>query len=540
MTIKVLMVNECSLFPTGYSVYGKEVLSRLYKDPRFHVAELACYICEGDERLRDIPWDVYANKPRPNDPELKLYNSNPANEFGDFKFNSVALMFKPDVVFSIRDFWMDSFLQTSPLRDYYNLFLMPTVDAEPSNEEWIDTYAQADGIFTYSEFGRDTLLNQCGSINHINTASPAASENFYIIEDKSAHRNKFGLDPDIYIIGTVMRNQRRKLYPDLFQSFRTFLNETGREDVYLYCHTGFPDISWSIPELILKYNLSNKVLFTYKCKACNHIEASPFHDAVKQCSKCNGLSSQMAGVSNGIEEHELNEVYNLFDIYVQYSNSEGFGMPVIEAASCGNVVCAVNYSAMESTTTNIRGIKLNPLGYYTEAESGCLRAIPDNAGLVSTLKGLTTKTKNELSKIGRSIEENSKISYNWDLTANKWADAFLNKTKPKLDWNGPSRAYNPTEELPDIKDPLDQANYLFEYVLGRPDWIGNYMWRRLLRDLTYRTTSDNINNGFYFNESHIQDKMKTKSFTFKDAYDQIRHIREYYNIWEGYRLSVSN
>ena len=32
-----------------------------------------------------------------------------------------------------------------------------------------------------------------------------------------------GLDPDCKIIGTVMRNQRRKLYPDLFEAFKKFL-----------------------------------------------------------------------------------------------------------------------------------------------------------------------------------------------------------------------------------------------------------------------------------------------------------------------------
>lgn len=535
--IKVLMVTECSIFPTGYSVYSKEVLSRLHQDERFEVAELACYISIDDPRLNQIPWKVYPNRPPKGDPQLQLYESNPANEFGEFTFNSVVLDFKPDVVFSIQDWWAMSYLQTSPFRDFYNLFMMPTVDAQPQNSEWIDTFADADGIFTYSEFGRDTLLKQCKTIKFIDTASPAASENFFTIEDKVAHREKFGLDPNIYIVGTVMRNQRRKLYPDLFESFRTFLNESKREDVYLYCHTGFPDISWSIPELILKYDLSNKVLFTYKCRGCKNIECSPFHDAIKQCSSCGNLTSMMAGVSNGIEETELNEIYNLFDIYVQYSNSEGFGMPIVEAASTGNVVCATNYSAMESITTNIGAIKLNPLSYYTEAESGCYRAVPDNTGFVSTLKGLTNKKRSELADMGRAIKEKSKIYYNWDVTASRWAEAFLNKTVQKLDWNTPSRAYNPVDGLPNIDGPLNQTNYLFAHVLGKPEWIGNYMWRRMLRDLTYKTTTDNVNGGFYFNENHIQDKMKTKPFTFQDAFDQIMSIRNYYNVWEGYRVN---
>ena len=39
---------------------------------------------------------------------------------------------------------------------------------------------------------------------------------------------------------------------------------------------------------------------------------------------------------------------NTFDLYVQYANSEGFGLPQVEAAGCGIPVASVDYSAMSS------------------------------------------------------------------------------------------------------------------------------------------------------------------------------------------------
>jgi glycosyltransferase involved in cell wall biosynthesis len=128
---------------------------------------------------------------------------------------------------------------------------MPTVDAEPQNHQWINTYSTADAVFAYSEFGRDTMLNQSNKIKFVDIASPCASDKFYPIEDKANLRKEFGIDPNAIIFGTVMRNQRRKLYPDLFKAFRMFLdNNPSMTNVYLYCHTGYPDVGWEIPDLI--------------------------------------------------------------------------------------------------------------------------------------------------------------------------------------------------------------------------------------------------------------------------------------------------
>jgi glycosyltransferase involved in cell wall biosynthesis len=56
----------------------------------------------------------------------------------------------------------------------------------------------------------------------------------------------------------------------------------------------------------------------------------------------------LSGVNNPISEEELASIYNLFDLYIQYANSEGFGMPQLEAAQCGALVASVDYSAMSS------------------------------------------------------------------------------------------------------------------------------------------------------------------------------------------------
>jgi len=536
---KILMVTEFSQLPTGYSVYSKEILSRLNKVPEFEVAELACYCSEDDPKIKNVPWRIFANKPKSGTPEFEAYKSSPTAEFGEFSFNSVLLAFKPDFVFDIRDFWMVSFEQNSPFRDFYKWALMPTVDAEPQNIEWIDTYSKADAIFTYSEFGVETLKKQGLFNNFKGVASPCASFNFYPIKEKAKLRNSFGMDEAPYIIGTVMRNQRRKLYPDLFASFRRFLNESKREDVYLYCHTSFPDVGWDIPALLIEYELTNKVLFTYKCTKCGHIHCSYFNDIVKFCNKCNNFTSGICGINNPLSETELAKVYNIFDIYVQYANSEGFGMPQLEAAQCGNVVCSIDYSAMSSIIENINAFKIRVKDFATEPETGCKRAIPDNDCFIELLHCLTSKSKEQLTKIGRDTYIKTLIKYNWDNTASKWIDYFKTTECIPIEksWSSSVKIVTPPAINENLKSPLDQTNFLIGEVLARPDMIGGFLWRRLLKELTYKATVENLNS-FYINENHNKDALRMKAFSYNDAYNQIVSLREYYNIWESHRAKI--
>lgn len=534
---RILMCTEMSLLPTGYSVYSKEVLSRLHQYEDFEVAELACYASANDPRIKQIPWTVFPNAPSKDSPEFQEYKSNPIGEFGEFSFNSIALQFKPDFVFDIRDFWMLSFENTSPFRNFYNWIIMPTVDAEPQNSEWVETYAEADGIFTYSEFGRDTLLKQSNKINFIDVASPCASDVFKPVENKTQHKTSMGIDPNIYIIGTVMRNQRRKLYPNLFKAFRQFLNTTNKQNVFLYCHTTYPDMGWNIPELLLEYGLCNKVLFTYKCKKCNKVNVSFFSDALKFCNHCNTFNNFIAGLNNPISEEELASIYNIFDIYVQYANSEGFGMPQLEAAQCGNVVCSVDYSAMSSVIKNINGIPIKVYDFNLEPETGCKRAIPDNNNFVDILIRLTNLSHQELQNIGMQIYHNTVSHYNWDNTAKKWANYFLNTEikDHKQTWFSSPKIMESAPINNELISPIDQANFLIANVLCKPDMIGGFLWRRLVKELTYKSTSDNIGS-YYFNENHHKDQLKSKAFSFEDAYNTIKASRNYYNTWESHRL----
>ena len=539
---KILFCSEGHFLPTGYSVYTKEVLSRLSVDPRFEVAELACYVdqARANEEAKNCNWFIFPNQPAKDSPEWHEYKSQPSYEFGEYTFNHVLLDFMPDFVVDIRDWWMFEFQQRTPFRNFFNWCIMPTVDAAPQNNQWMDTFASADAVFAYSEFGKKVLLEQCQDLNFVDIASPCASQEFDIIHDKAAHKLNFGLSEDSFILGTVMRNQRRKLFPDLFKTFREFLDSNDASNAYLYCHTSYPDIGWEIPQLLQEYGLTNRVLFTYRCKKCGHINPSFFNDVINHCYQCANFTRELVGINNKIERNELSQIYNLFDTYIQYANSEGFGMPQLEASQSGIPVITVDYSAMQSVADNIGALKVPVSHLHMECETGCNRAIPDNSVALQYITDLYNTSSEKRKQMGYNMRQKTISRYNWDDTASKWADYF-DKTPVKNHaetWLSAPRILPSATEIPPNLSIKDQVDFLFNHVLRQPDWIGNHIWKRTLRDLTYKCTTQSTNVDFYFNESHLNNNIRNwGKFDIDLAYTHMAKLREMHNEWEKIRAN---
>lgn len=333
--LKILMISEASFLSSGFSNYTRELLTRLYNTGKYEIAEFACYGFVNDPRDKSIPWKYYANAVKDSDPRYSEYNSRGDNQFGRWRFEKVLLDFRPDVTINIKDYWMAAFESLSPLRKYVHQIWMPTVDSAPQQEEWIDNFIACDSVFTYSDWGAQVLKDQSnGKINYIDTVSPGVDLNTFKPLDKSIIKDNLGIPKDSIIIGSVMRNQKRKLFPELMKSFRQVLDRLENENydlgakLYLYLHTSYPDAGWDLPELLKEHRISNKVLFTYLCRKCSRTEASVFVGPQKVCKNCLEKSMTFSSVTNGISDQKLSEVYNTFDLYVQYAICLGKDEPI--------------------------------------------------------------------------------------------------------------------------------------------------------------------------------------------------------------------
>ncbi len=537
---KILMVNEFSYLSTGYSTYGREIMTRFHKSGKYEVAELACYAHGNDERIKKLPWKVYPNLPDMDDEQGKNeYKSLPTAVFGEWKFEEVCLDFKPDIVIDIRDFWMVEFVDRSPFRHCYKWVIMPTVDAYPQNEQWLSTYKNADAILTYTDWSGKVLQQQTGNeINWCGSASPSASDEYQPVSNRDELKASLGLGQDIKIVGTVMRNQRRKLYPELFRAFRRYLDKSGDDNTVLYCHTSYPDRGWDIPSLIKNSGLSSKIFFTYVCENCGNAFPNVFQDAVMYCPKCNHLSAGLANVQRGVNTNTLASIMNMFDLYVQYSNCEGFGLPMVEAAACGVPIAATDYSAMSDVVRKLGGYPIPVRQFYTELETGCERAYPDEEEFADILINFF--------RMPQSMRESKRVqarmmfkqNYSWDTTAKKWMDIFDGiETVPfEHSWGSPPRVFNPAPyaELEKLGN-VEYAKWLITHVLREPEKLHTFMEARLIRDLNYGVHLEGIAGQYYNEQSHIFSQSQYQTFDREIAYRQMAHLCERRNQWEHRR-----
>lgn len=531
MKKRILACSESSLRGTGFGVYYHEILSRLHATGKYEICELAGYA--KPEEPHNVPWKFIPNNPAAGnaEQERRYRNDYELNQYGQWKFEQTCLDFHPDIVFDVRDPWMFRFQFQSPLRKYFHWAIMPTVDGTPQSRDWIQQFVNADAVFTYSDWAIDVLKKEAnGKIKIIGAAPPAADyEIFRPVSDKRAHKKYFGIDESCIIVGSVMRNQSRKLYPDLITAFAKYLQKAPIElarKSYLYLHVAWPDIDWNIPQLIKESGIANRIMFTYVCKGCRSSFPSFFQGGLTFCRSCGEKRATVGSSEHGVERDNLAGIFNLFDLYVQYSTHEGFGMPQVEAAACGVPVMSIDYSAMEDVVRKIGG---SPIPYFDlkrDPYTHRMYAVSDNDMLADMLLEKMSLPSGYRIKEGMRTRRLAMNNYSYDRSAKMWEDHFDSLELPdhSKTWCSPANYHEPAEEIPSDLTNEEFIRWALVNVAGRPDLIGTYYALKLVNDL---------NMGFV-------EVARNARATFKqsNAAQRLLEICENRNAWEHKRTGV--
>jgi len=536
MKKRVFIANDASFIASGYGVYGKEILTRLHNSGKYEVAELGCYTDCSRPEIKSIPWKFYPNAVATDDKTFNAYKNNPSNQFGAWRFNRAILDFKPHIVFDVRDYWMSAYQESSPYRRHFHWALMPTVDSAPQKTEWYYTFVNADVVIPYTDWAKKTLI--AGGGNRLNIFPKIAnaginSNEFYPIENKREHKIKyFGEDYDI--VGLVMRNQKRKLIPDVLLAFKNYLNKikgTNKYNkTYLYLHTSYPEENgWDLPNLLLEFGLLNKTYFTYTCRSCKKCFPSKFNNALIKCQRCNTENAAcFASVANSVSTESLNEIYNLFDIFLQYAICEGFGMPQVEAAACGLQIASVDYSAMTEIVENLNGIKIPVKRFFRELETNADRAYPDNDFTTNLLYKFFNNTSEETKALNsKKIREKCLSIYTWDNVYKVWDECFdqLNVDN-KVPWDTKQKFVTNHENMtvPGNLNPREFVEYICSSVINEPYLIKTAGIQQIIRDLNSKIIARNGSiKGFSFKdavsllEQHLNNKVAAEEMRQKES-----------------------
>jgi len=137
---------------------------------------------------------------------------------------------------------------------------------------------------------------------------------FPLNEDKKLEiRKKWGL-LNKFIVGVVARNQGRKMLDRTVKAFAIFCKD--RPDAILLMHTDPNDGAqiFNLMTLINRLKIQNRVVFT----------GATFHNAFTYT--------------------QMNEVYNVMDVFLLTTSGEGFGVPIIEAMAVGIPQIVTDYT----------------------------------------------------------------------------------------------------------------------------------------------------------------------------------------------------
>lgn len=473
------------------------LLPRLHATGKYEITELAAYCNPADGRILDVPWKVIPNQPHPSDGHaIGIYQQDRANQFGKWKLNEALIETQCDLAISIRDPYFDDFIPKSPLRRHFKWIHMTTCDSSPQKAEWMEMFANADVLLTYSQWGKNVLEYQSnGHLKVAGVLSPGIDLKEFVHYPTTEARNFFGIDHDAIIFGTINRNQPRKLFPDLMKCFVRYLEickANGRDDLatksYLYFHTSSPDVGWDLGSEIKRHRLAHKVLFTQVCHQCGAIFPSFWQGDQTICRFCKQNKVGFPNTNNGVDRAALNRILAAWDVCVQYSIAEGWNLGINEAKASGTFVMAAEHTAMIEQCHNGGAWPLKIERKFQEPlnQTNQIRYLPDNEDCAQSMFRYATLSQAEKDKLSSEARSCVEQLYDWDKIAKEW-EALIDATPDVSEansWTSPAKVRNLQLQLPNNMTIDQLVGWCYTHILERPDMIGSTEYQTTISSLT--------------------------------------------------------
>lgn len=321
----ILFASDSPYYPTGFAK---------------QLGGVAQYISENtDHEIHFLGWQTRGNI---KDERFDYVIHGGKNEpYGIDAYEGLFDAINPDVVITLGDAHM------TPLNRMNHPFWIGyfPLDGHPISSNILSVISQMDMRIAMADYGLQLCLEHklhpTEFIPHF-----VETDIFKPIDKKKCRKEMKGFFTDIngevmdipedaFIIGSVARLNPRKHNMRLLQAFKDFIDNIPDEDkknVYLYLHLDPKDPlflkdknhDYMFLEMVNTFGIDDRVIFT------------------KNNYFLEGLSIE-----------EMIRLYNVFDIHAIATGGEGFGVPTIEAMSCGVPSIITDYT----TSKELVGIK---------------------------------------------------------------------------------------------------------------------------------------------------------------------------------------
>ena len=466
--LRIMPVSDSPWAPTGFGTNTKNISAILHNEGH-HIGYGGCQNAKHSKWY--TPWPLGQT-------ETEVYFENlplmfPGQErFGEKSFPQWIDKFKPDLVLAHLDFQMfkhmtdmkkpgavqiplytneGKLLNKKERMDIMNqafkevqkgtswkLGVIIPYDGEPSIPEWQLQLDNVDYGVAMSRYGQQGLKKD---FDIDTTYIPhGVDTNLFkpIIKPMYGKLQK----PDCFIVGCVARNQHRKNIPRLIKGFAQFVkkNKLTPKEVKLILHMDWVDaMGWKFPDFADQYGVGD-YLMPPLMGVLDHGEAAT--------------------------EEEMAQMYNCMDVFVLPTAGEGFGIPTLEAMSCGVPICATNYTTsyeliacddaeneevpmfplgghfndpspngrdhLEESDICERGILLpyKDMWWDTPNRAAPQRAICSENAICEALEYYYNNPDKRIAA-GKAARKHAVEKYSWDVIGKKWID-WVNKIEKEI------------------------------------------------------------------------------------------------------------
>ena len=341
---------------TGFGKNKKNIMRYLHDTGKYNLIELANGIEWDAPSTQLLPWTCRGSLPKPQEMQGLTAEQQREQGYGSKLVDRAIKEFKPDVYIGMEDIWGFNGYHTKPWWNKVNTMIWTTLDSLPILPQAIEYAPKIKNYYVWASFA-EKAMNELGYSNVKTLRGSLDKDNFHKLADEKRQliRERNGLK-DEFVIGFVFRNQLRKSVPNILEGFKKFKEDHPQSKAKLLLHTHWSE-GWDIQRLLKEKGIEHTdILTTYVCNKCGAYHISPFKGQEQNCPSCGTEKSvNTTNTGRGVTDTQLNEIYNLMDVYCHPFTSGGQEIPIQEAKLAELITLVTNYSCGEDCCTEESG-----------------------------------------------------------------------------------------------------------------------------------------------------------------------------------------
>ena len=520
--IKLLFQSDFSLAKTGFARNAKAVLSYLYRTGKYEIVHYCCGVNYSNPQLQATPWKSIGCLPD-SQAEVEMLQKDPnvskLASYGAHYLDRVVKEEKPDVYIAVQDIWGVDFAVKKPWFNKIDSVIWTTLDSLPILPSAISAAEKIKNYWIWSDFATKEL-HKAGH-EHVITRHGALDDSaFHRLPDseRSNLRKRFRIEEDAFIIGFVFRNQLRKSVPNLLQGFKIFKDRNPKSNAKLMLHTHFGE-GWNILRLAKEHDVAHSdILCTYACKQCSSYEVRPFTGQDQKCPNCGRKDGQVtAQVGCGVTEGQLNEVYNLMDVYCHPFTSGGQEIPIQEAKLTELITLVTSYSCGEDMCVKGAGTLALDWSEYREAGTEFIKASTCPKSIARNLKKVFSMKDKDRQEMGKQAREWTLVNFSVKALGEK-IEKFLDSCeKTTYDFSCKGEQKNPHAVIPQISDNKEWLKTMYKDILLMDVDENDEGMRYWMQELGKGQPKNSIEE--YFRQVAAKDNAEKSQVTLTDVVD---------------------